>query len=384
MANLELQGLQKQFGQVQALRSFDLSVRSGEFVSFLGPSGCGKTTALRIIAGFEQPSAGRVIVGDRDITNVPANRRDMGMVFQAYSLFPNMTARENVAFGLRVRGQSRAQQLGRAAELLELIGLAAAADRYPQQLSGGQQQRVALARALAIQPSLLLLDEPLSALDAKVRLQLREEIRNIQTRLGITALFVTHDQEEALSISDRVVVMSQGAIEQVGAPAEIYGNPRTLFVAQFVGTMNRITGTVASGDGGLVELPGGQVRVASARDWAAGSPVVVLLRPESIDVGALPDGSPAPDGSFVGQVAGHTFMGPITRLRLTSDLGSLTVDVGSTRALTLVDGTRVAFGWAPDAARLIAAPDDDGASPPAPPEIAPMVAEAQRVQTGSR
>jgi putative spermidine/putrescine transport system ATP-binding protein len=217
-------------------------VASGEFVAFLGPSGCGKTTALRMVAGFERPDRGRVVVGGKDLTNVPANRRDMGMVFQAYSLFPNRTAQENVAFGLRVRRKPRPERLKRAAELLDLVGLSSAANRYPHQLSGGQQQRVALARALAIEPKILLLDEPLSALDAKVRVQLREEIRRLQTRLGITALFVTHDQEEALSMSDRMAVMNAGRIEQIGTPEEVYLQPRTRFVASFLGSVNWIDG----------------------------------------------------------------------------------------------------------------------------------------------
>ena len=224
MAGVELKQLHRRFGDVVALAGIDLEIPSGEFVSFLGPSGCGKTTALRLIAGFDRPTSGRILVDGKDITGVPPNRRDIGMVFQAYSLFPNMTAVRNVEFGLRVRKEGRGVRRGRARELLELVGLDQAADRYPHQLSGGMQQRVALARALAIEPRLLLLDEPLSALDAKVRVQLREEIRRIQTRLGITTIYVTHDQEEALSISDRVAVLSHGQIEQIGSPGEIYGS----------------------------------------------------------------------------------------------------------------------------------------------------------------
>ena len=228
MAGVELKQLHRRFGDVVALAGIDLEIPSGEFVSFLGPSGCGKTTALRLIAGFDRPTSGRILVDGKDITGVPPNRRDIGMVFQAYSLFPNMTAVRNVEFGLRVRKEGRGVRRGRARELLELVGLDQAADRYPHQLSGGMQQRVALARALAIEPRLLLLDEPLSALDAKVRVQLREEIRRIQTRLGITTIYVTHDQEEALSISDRVAVLSHGQIEQIGSPGEIYGAPAVM------------------------------------------------------------------------------------------------------------------------------------------------------------
>ena len=210
MAYLELEKLHKEFGDFTAIEEIDISVEAGEFLSLLGPSGCGKTTALRIVAGFERPTSGRVVVEGKDLTHVPPNHRDMGMVFQAYSLFPNMNAADNVEFGLRVRGRSGVERRKRVEELLELVGLTAAAKRYPHQLSGGMQQRVALARALAIEPRVLLLDEPLSALDAKVRVQLREEIRRLQTQLGITTLYVTHDQEEALSISDRVAVLSHG------------------------------------------------------------------------------------------------------------------------------------------------------------------------------
>ncbi len=352
MAVLELQGLQKRFGDVIALHNMDLSIGSGEFVAFLGPSGCGKTTALRIVAGFEQPDSGRVIVEGKDVTNVPASRRDMGMVFQAYSLFPNLSALDNVAFGLRVRGLGRSQRTQRAADLLELVGLASAARRFPHQLSGGQQQRVALARALAIEPRVLLLDEPLSALDAKVRVQLREEIRRIQTKLGITALFVTHDQEEALSISDRVVILSQGEIEQVGTPAEIYSDPKTVFVAEFVGTMNRISGAVAANPNGFVESAAGLLRAEAARGRSAAERVVLLVRPETIEIAPL-GASVAPAGGLVGRVASHTFLGAVTRLVVTSAVGDVKVDVGSAQALSLAADTEVTLTWDPAVPRLI-------------------------------
>jgi putative spermidine/putrescine transport system ATP-binding protein len=360
MAQLELQGLRKRFGEVIALASLDLTINSGEFVTFLGPSGCGKTTALRIVAGFEHPDGGRVCVGQKDITNVPANRRDMGMVFQAYSLFPNLTALDNVAFGLRVRRVARTERTKRATELLELIGLGSAANRYPHQLSGGQQQRVALARALAIRPSVLLLDEPLSALDAKVRVQLRDEIRRIQTQLGITALFVTHDQEEALSISDRVVVLSQGHIEQVGTPTEIYGDPQTAFVAQFVGTMNRIAGFVSAGHLGIVECAGGNLRADSARQRPAGEQVLLLIRPEAIELDLLDEGTPPPDGGLKGRVTTRTFLGAVTRVNVASQVGELKVDIGSTRALSLAEGASVGLCWDPATPKLI--PTADGSS----------------------
>ena len=362
MASLELQQLHKRFGEVIALHSLDLNVRSGEFVSFLGPSGCGKTTALRIIAGFERQDDGHVLVDGKDVSGVPANHRDMGMVFQAYSLFPNMTARDNVAFGLRIRRVSRAERTKRAEELLDLVGLSAAMGRYPHQLSGGQQQRVALARALAIRPSVLLLDEPLSALDAKVRVQLRDEIRRIQLQLGITALYVTHDQEEALSVSDRVVVLSQGRIEQVGTPAEIYGEPQTVFVAQFVATMNRFAAKVAGGTRGLVQLNGALLRANAADEFSAGEDVLLLIRPESIELDRLDDGAAVPDGGLEGKVRSHTFLGPVTRLSVESAIGEIIVDIASARALALAEGTRVVMVWDPASPRLISLAARNGKS----------------------
>jgi putative spermidine/putrescine transport system ATP-binding protein len=355
VARLELRELSKQFGTVPALAGLTLELSSGEFVSLLGPSGCGKTTALRIVAGFEQPTGGRVIVDGRDLTGVPPNKRNMGMVFQAYSLFPNMTARHNVEFGLRVRGTDRARRRRRADELLELVGLAARAEQYPHQLSGGQQQRVALARALAIEPAVLLLDEPLSALDAKVRVALREEIRRIQTRLGITTLYVTHDQEEALSISDRVAVLSEGRLEQVGTPAQIYQAPSTPFVAEFVGTMNRLAGTIERQDTVLVEGQGGQqirLPVGSPDGQPPGASVLVLIRPESVSIEQA-DSERAAAGSFGGRVIMHTFLGPVTRIGLDSDLGPLTADVPSREALTLAPGTAVMLRVDPAGVRLL-------------------------------
>ena len=239
-AAVELQRLVRTYGSVRALDGFSLSIAPGEFVALLGPSGCGKTTALRVLAGFEQPDSGRVVVNGTDLSNVSAQKRDMGMVFQSYSLFPNMNALNNVAFGLRMRKQNAEQRKSKAGELLELVGLSDQSSKYPHQMSGGQQQRVALARALAIEPRVLLLDEPLSALDAKVRAELRDQIRSLQQRLAITTVFVTHDQEEALSMADRVCVMSNGRIEQTATPAELYARPATAFVAQFVGTSSRV------------------------------------------------------------------------------------------------------------------------------------------------
>ncbi len=307
MTALRLAGVAKRFGGVAALDGLDLELAAGQFVSLLGPSGCGKTTALRVVAGFETPDQGSVHVGDRDVTRLPAQRRDMGMVFQAYSLFPNMTALANVEFGLRLRRVGTTERRKRAGELLDLVGLSAQAGRYPHQLSGGQQQRVALARALAIRPQVLLLDEPLSALDAKVRVLLREEIRRIQTELGITTLFVTHDQEEALAVSDRVGVMSEGRLEQLAPPAVVYREPATPFVAQFVGVTNVLEATVRDG---AVVVAGRPVPGAAGHGRADGAAVRLIVRPEEITL--RPGGEPA--HGIPGVVLTASFLGPVTRV----------------------------------------------------------------------
>ncbi len=307
-AAVQLIDLHRRFGPTRALDGMSLTIEPGELVSLLGPSGCGKTTALRVLAGFEVPDSGRVVVDGKDVGHVPAQSRDMGMVFQSYSLFPNMNALDNVGFGLRMRGVKTGARRKRAGDLLEMVGLSREAKKYPHQLSGGQQQRVALARALAIEPRVLLLDEPLSALDAKVRVQLREQIRALQTRLQTTTVFVTHDQEEALSISDRVCVMRSGHIEQVDAPSVLYANPATPFVAQFVGIMNRVPGRVtASG----VSVLGREVGVRGDRQSAPGSAVDVLVRPEELAISVV--------GSGGGVVMGKTFFGAMTRVAVLLD-----------------------------------------------------------------
>src|SRR6185503_15238216 len=244
---VELNDLTRVYGSVKALDGLSLHMEPGELVALLGPSGCGKTTALRILAGLDEATSGSVSVGGQDVSNVPANKRDMGMVFQAYSLFPHLTVLDNVAFGLKMRGKDKGQRSSRAEEMLELVGLTAHRHKYASELSGGQQQRVALARALAIQPRVLLLDEPLSALDAKVRVALRDEIRRVQLEVGTTTLFVTHDQEEALAVADRVGVMNAGRLDQIAPPSQLYAAPATPFVGEFVGLSNRIPSNAANG-----------------------------------------------------------------------------------------------------------------------------------------
>jgi putative spermidine/putrescine transport system ATP-binding protein len=360
---LELRGLHRAFAGVVALNGIDVSLQQGEFLSLLGPSGCGKTTALRLVAGFDRPDAGSIVVGGKDVTRTPPNRRDMGMVFQAYSLFPNMTAAQNVEFGLRIRGRNRSERRKRVDELLELVGLGHAGKRYPHQLSGGMQQRVALARALAIEPRVLLLDEPLSALDAKVRVQLREEIRRIQLELGITTLYVTHDQEEALSVSDHVAVMHGGRIEQMGTPAVMYSAPATPFVAEFIGTMNRLEATVVDSAGGQVEHRGARLTVAEARGLPYGERVLVLIRPESLELEPAANGGG--EEGLVGDVLTHTFLGPVTRIKVIGSDVDLIADVTTSRVDALPIGLRVLARVPAEGVRLLSLQSEEPAEPEA-------------------
>lgn len=313
MAFLSLKDISKTFGNTQAVIDFNLDVEQGEFVAFLGPSGCGKTTTLRMIAGFEQPSTGHIFLDGEEITYQPPNRRNIGMVFQSYALFPNMTVAQNISFGLQVRKMDRQQVEKRVQEMLALIHLEEYGDRYPYQLSGGQQQRVALARALAIHPRLLLLDEPLSALDAKIRLELRQEIRRIQQTLGITTIYVTHDQEEALSLSDRVVVMNKGRIEQVGTPFEIYNYPKTEFVASFVGQLNLLPIEALDLGKSVCRVAGQEVHFAPSDTYTpAMSQPRLAIRPEEIRLGTASAG----ENQLHGQVEAVIFLGAIIRLRV--------------------------------------------------------------------
>lgn len=297
--------LAKSFGPVTALAGLSIDIAAGELVALLGPSGCGKTTALRALAGLQDLDRGKILVNGRDVTNLNANKRDMGMVFQAYSLFPHMTARENVEYGLRMRAHKTAAsgRKSRSGELLELVGLASHSNHYPHQMSGGQQQRIALARALAISPKVLLLDEPLSALDAKVRTQLRDEIRRIQLEVGTTTLFVTHDQEEALGVADRVGVMRSGVLEQIAPPAELYERPVTAFVAEFVGLTNPLPGTVRDG---VIEVLG--TKVPTLPGSVSSGSALALVRPESVLV------APAEAGNA--RVITASFLGAIARVHV--------------------------------------------------------------------
>ncbi len=348
MSYLEIEDLSKRYGNRNILNNVSLSIGRGEFLSLLGPSGCGKTTLLRIIAGFETADAGRLSLESREITPVAAAQRGMGMVFQAYSLFPNMTALDNVRFGLRIRKLAAKEQLSRAKDMLALVGLADHMQKFPAQMSGGQQQRVALARALAIRPALLLLDEPLSALDAQVRVQLRDEIRNIQREAGVATIFVTHDQEEALSISDRVAVMHDGSVVQIGSPAEIYGAPADIFVARFIGSSTEFDGVVVGNN--AVKIGGTVVPARQAEGLSEGAAVRVLVRPESVQLNAADSNS---GSALAGHVISETFFGATTQIRIElAEGGSLIATLPTIEATKFPSMTPVSASWTPDAPHL--------------------------------
>ncbi|MCS6844749.1 MAG: ABC transporter ATP-binding protein [Caldilineales bacterium] len=356
MGFLTLTNVSKTFGQTVAVHDFNLDVERGEFVSFLGPSGCGKTTTLRMIAGFELPSTGTIVVNGTDITYRPPNRRNVGMVFQSYALFPNMTVAENIGFGLKVARAPKPEIERTVAELLEIVHLPGLGNRYPHQLSGGQQQRVALARALAIRPQVLLLDEPLSALDAKIRVELRAEIRRIQQELGITTVYVTHDQEEALSLSDRIVVMNAGRVEQIGTPFEIYNYPQTSFVASFIGQLNLLPVSVQDPTRGEVLLGRTIVRVAEPLSADLGAEARLAIRPEEIKLAAPGCASEAGNNCLDATVESVTFLGSIVRVRTAMAEGpTLSVDLFNDRQLALPKpGEPVTLTFPPQACRVLA------------------------------
>ena len=352
MAFLELNHLEKSFGPTRVVKDFNLAIEKGEFVSLLGPSGCGKTTVLRMVAGFETPTQGTIIVDGQDITGLRTNQRQVGMVFQAYALFPNLTVAQNVGFGLKIAGVNRQETDARVNEMLKLIGLPDLGARFPFQLSGGQQQRVALARALAPKPRVLLLDEPLSALDAKIRVSLRSEIRDIQKSLGITTIFVTHDQEEALSMSDRIVVMNGGMAEQTGTPFEVYNKPSTKFVAQFVGTLSVVPAVVTDAAKGAVSIDGGQIEGLKLPSGVAKNMSVSLaLRPESVRREKRNG-----DATLNGKVKSVDFLGSVMRTKVEAAGAVIAFDAFNDPSLPPPQhGHQMAIHFAPESVLVLTA-----------------------------
>jgi len=361
---LRIRDLSKNFGDFTALRDISLDVEEGEFVCFLGPSGCGKTTLLRAVAGLDLQTRGTIEQAGNDISALPIAARDFGIVFQSYALFPNLTIERNIAFGLENSGRARAEVAARVTELLDLVGLADQRKKYPAQLSGGQQQRIALARAIATSPGLLLLDEPLSALDAKVRVHLRHQIKELQRKLGVTTIMVTHDQEEALSMADRIVVMNHGVIEQIGTPTEIYREPKSLFVADFIGETNQIRSTLSAPGAFML----GNTNLKGVTDGLQpGQPIVVTIRPEDIIPHAAGSQTAVSGGGLIDVTIGEMeFLGSFWRSRLNGEaLGdeALTADfsINAVRRLALDEGAPLTIEL--PAGRLIAFPakqDHDG------------------------
>ncbi len=352
MSRVELKNVTKRYGDAVAVRDLSLDIREGEFLTLLGPSGCGKTTTLRMIAGFVLPSSGVVWLGDDDVTHLPPNKRDIGMVFQDYALFPHMTIGENIAFGLTERKTAKEQISKRVKELLEMVQLASVEHRYPPELSGGQQQRIAVARAVAYSPRVLLMDEPLGALDLKLREAMQAEIRQIQQRLGTTTVYVTHDQTEAMHMSDRIVVMNDGRIEQMGSAEEIYDRPLTRFVAGFIGQINLLDAAVVGRDGAaaVVELAGRRVKM-DVTEQALG-PVTVGLRREHLE---LLSGQAVPTGynSLPGQVAGRTFSGNLVHVEVALASGqNITVDVRPEIPVA-AKGSSVTVVWSPQRGTIL-------------------------------
>ena len=370
---IELRGMVKGFGDFVALRGIDLAVRRGELVTLLGPSGCGKTTALRCITGGLHPDAGQVWIGGQDVTELPTHKRNIGLVFQNFALFPHLSVLDNVAYPLRVRGVARAERHRRAMETVTMVGLKGLEDRYPREMSGGQQQRVGLARAVVYQPTVVLFDEPLSNLDAKLRLEMREEIAALKARLGFTAIYVTHDQEEALSLSDRIAVMEGGVVHQIGTPTEVYTTPRTAFVAAFVGNPNRLVARCLSVQDGRALVQTGRSRIScstGANPPVAGADAVVFVRPEDIQIAdeTVADGAE----TLAARVTRAAFLGDRTeysveledrtqwRLRLEHDHR---LAAGELVKLRVSPGTARAFAHATAVAEVAGAIDPDAAVP---------------------
>jgi len=342
MTSVRIQSLSKNYGSFEAVKSIDLEVGEGELVVLLGPSGCGKTTTLRCIAGLEEVNGGRILLGDEVVSSpelsVPPERRSIGMVFQSYAVWPHMTILENVAFGLKMRKVPRAEIGPRAEKVLELVGLSGFAGRSVSQLSGGQQQRVALARAIVLEPRVLLFDEPLSNLDAKLRERMRVELRSLQKRLGITAVYVTHDQQEAMALADRIVLMNAGRIEQIGAPAEIYTKPATRFAAEFVGLTNVFEGRVESANPTTIRLSNGMLFHSTQAGFAAGDEVEVIFRPENIvltqEAGSAPN-------TFAGKVDSYFYLGSLSDMFV--DVGGMMVRCQSSPPVSYPQGQQIAM-----------------------------------------
>jgi spermidine/putrescine ABC transporter ATP-binding subunit len=359
---LRLTGVSKSFGSVHAVQDFALDVQRNELVTLLGPSGCGKTTTLRMVAGFEYPTAGRIFIDGEDVTYLPANKREIGLVFQSYSLFPHIKVADNVGYGLRRRGVPREEARQRIAQALEMVDLAALAGRYPSELSGGQQQRVALARALVIRPKILLLDEPLSALDAKLRQRMRFEIRALQQYIGMTTVLVTHDQEEALAMSDRIVVMNAGHTEQIGSPAEIYQAPRTPFVASFVGETNLFHGSITGpapteGFSIFAANEGFEACVTSRQVEGTGTKVLMSLRPEMLSIRRENDFMPGAKNMLKGTIAGISYLGARTVVQVETAssrlLASVPNETASGALAGLSKGDAVTVTWAHESCRVV-------------------------------
>ena len=349
---LRLEGIEKAFDGAPVLRGLDLCVEKGEFVTLLGPSGCGKTTTLRIIAGLLPPDKGRVFLGDAEVTNLPPEKRPVNTVFQNYALFPHMNVEKNIAYGLTLRRAPLSEKKARVKEMLELVRLAGFEKRMPSQLSGGQRQRVAIARAVILNPMVLLLDEPLGALDLQLRRQMQEELKALQRRLGITFIYITHDQEEALNMSDRIVVMNQGRFEQIGAPEDVYERPKTRFVAGFIGTGALFEGAIAAnlGDTVVVETPCGRMLSGSAPDAAPGRKALVSVHAERIRYGL----EEAPGFSLQAEILSHRFAGSVLKTELRLNSGK-TITVNGSAALASLPppGSRVFVYWAAKDAALI-------------------------------
>jgi spermidine/putrescine transport system ATP-binding protein len=349
---ISLEGVRKRFGDVEAVREMTAELREGEFFTMLGPSGCGKTTTLRMIAGFEQPDEGRILLRGDDVTDVPPNLRNVNMVFQHYALFPHMSIYDNVAFGLKLKKLGKSETKDRVSELLRIVELEGYEKRRPSQLSGGQQQRVALARALVNRPAALLLDEPLGALDVKLRKQLQLELKRIQEELGTTFVYVTHDQEEALAMSDRIAVMNGGLVEQVGSPREIYERPRTAFVADFIGSLNAVDFRVDSVDGDLAVMrapQGGRLVVSATRETRPGTSVKVAVRPERIRIEAANGRAPEGGSRVDGTIAQVVYLGSLTQFHVDTECGRIVSHrMNDEASAGLGEGRRVTLTWAPE------------------------------------